>query len=281
MLGAGMYGTQPCPKDLNPHQVLAMRYGIVATLLAAAAACAQQPISNPAPAFETASIRPAKLTNGCFSMLPPGGTQYAVTCLTLKNLIGIAYKSGHIEGGGPALDAYYDLRATVAGDKPWTNETVAPMMKQLLIERFHLVVHPGTRELPGYVLVVAKSGVKLHSTQPDLSAQGQKAGESSANFTAPGYVQGRSMNSKGIADLLGAALHAPVADQTGLTGIYNIDLRYAPDSLLNSNPGNESDSSLPSFFTAVEEQLGLRLKAQKVSVDTVIVDHVDPEPTPN
>jgi uncharacterized protein (TIGR03435 family) len=258
-----------------------MRYRIVVALFTAAAACAQQPVANPALAFETASIRPAKLTNGCFSMLPPGGAQYAVTCLTLKNLIGIAYKSDRIEGGGPALDAYYDLRATVPADKPWTNETVVPMMKQFLIERFHLAVHPGKRELPGYALVLAKSGVKLHSTEPDRAAQGQKAGEPSANFTAPGYVQGRSMNSKQIADLLGSALHAPVADHTGLTGIYNIDLRYAPDSLLNSNSGDESDSNLPSFFTAVEEQLGLKLEAKKVIVDTVVVDHVDAEPTPN
>jgi uncharacterized protein (TIGR03435 family) len=258
-----------------------MRYGIVFTLLIAATACAQQNVADPAPAFETASIRPAKLTDGCFSMLPPGGSQYAVTCLTLRNFIEIAYKLDHVEGGGPALDAYYDLRATVPGDKPWTTETVGPMIKQLLIERFHLAVHTGKRELPGYSLVVAKSGVKLHSTEPNRAAQGQKAGESSANFTAPGYVQGRSVNSKGIAGLLSSALHATVEDHTGLTGIYDIDLRYAPDSLLSSNADNESDSNLPSFFSAVEEQLGLRLKAQKVIVDTVVVDHVDLEPTPN
>jgi len=256
-----------------------MRYGILVALLIATGACAQQPVTDAA--FETASIRPAKLTDGCFSMLPPGGTQYALTCVTLKNLIGIAYRSDQIEGGGPALNAYYDLRATVPADKPWTNETVAPMIKQLLIERFHLTVHPGKRDLPGYALVLAKSGAKLHSIEPDRTAQGQKAGEPSANFTAPGYVQGRSMDSKGIAGLLGSALHAPVADHTGLTGIYNIDLRYAPDSLLHSNSGEESDPNLPSFFTAVEEQLGLRLQSQKVTVDTIVVDHVDLEPTPN
>lgn len=263
------------------NQVLLMRYGIFVILFSAAAACAQQPNANPAPAFETASIHPAKLTNGCFSMLPPGGIQYAVACLTLKNLIEIAYSSGYVEGGGSALDAYYDLRATVPSDKPWTNETIAPMMKQFLIERFHLVVHTGKREISGYSLVLAKSGSKLHSTDPDRAVQGQKAGESSANFIAPGYVQGRSLNSKAIAGLLGDALHAPVADHTDLSGIYNMDLRYAPESLPGSNSDKESDASLPSFFTAVEEQLGLKLQSQKVVVDTVVVDHVDPEPTPN
>lgn len=258
-----------------------MQYRIVLALLTAATSFAQQPVANPDVAFETAAIHPAKLTNGCFSMLPPGGTQYAVSCVTLKNLIAIAYKSDRIEGGGPALDAYYDFRATVPGDKPWTNESVAPMMKQFLIERFHLAVHPGKRELPGYAIVLARSGDKLHSTAPDRAAQGQKAGESSANFIAPGYVQGRGIDSKSIAVLLSAALHVPVVDHTGLTGLYNVDLRYAPDSLSNSSPDNESDSNLPSFFTALEEQLGLRLQSQKVDVDTVVVDHVDLEPTPN
>ena len=258
-----------------------MRYRIFVLLFVTAAALAQQPNVGPAAAFETASIHPVKVTPGCFSMLPPGGIQYAVTCLTLRNLIQIAYESGHVEGGGAALDATYDLRATAPGGIPWTNKTISPMMKQLLVERFHLAVHAGKRELSGYSLVVAKSGSKLKPTEADPSVRGQKAGESSANFVAPGYVQARSANSRGVAGLLGMALHAPVEDHTELSGIYNIDLRYAPESLPDSNPGKESNANLPSFFTAVEEQLGLRLQPQKVVVDTVVVDHADPEPTPN
>ena len=157
-------------------------------LLATAACYAQQPGATPAPAFETASIHPAKLTPGCFSMLPPGGVQYAVTCLTLRNFIEIAYGTSYIGGGGSALDEYYDFRATVPGDKSWNSSTIAPMMKQFLIESFHLAVHSGTRELSGYALVVGKSGSKLKATQADPTVQGQKAGESTANFTAPGYV---------------------------------------------------------------------------------------------
>jgi uncharacterized protein (TIGR03435 family) len=81
--------------------------------------------------------------------------------------------------------------------------------------------------------------------------------------------------------LFSNALHTPVVDHTGLTGTYNIDLQYAPESLPGSNPSNESNASLPSFFTAVEEQLGLRLQSQKVAADTVVVDHADAQPTPN
>jgi uncharacterized protein (TIGR03435 family) len=258
-----------------------MRSQIAFALLAAANCVAQQPVANPAIAFETAAIHPARLTNNCFSKLPPGGAQYALTCVTLKNLIGMAYNTDQIEGGGPALDAYYDFRATVPGDKPWTNESVAPMMKQFLQERFHLATHMGKREVPGYVLVIAKSGTKLHPTQPDAAILGHKAGEGSPNFLMPGYVQGRSVDSQTIAQLLSQTLKIPVVDQTGLTGVYNIDLRYSPSSLGNSSPDKEPDSDLPSFFTAVEEQLGLKLESQKVETETLIVDHVDAEPAPN
>jgi uncharacterized protein (TIGR03435 family) len=237
------------------------------------AAQSQQGSALPQSAFEVASIRPAHLTQGCFSMLPPGGTQYAVTCFTLRNLIGIAYKTSYIDGGGSALDTYYDVRATAPGGVPWTFDTVHPMMQQLLSERFHLRVHTGKRELSGYGLFVAKGGSKLHPAAPGPVAQGQKAGEPSRNFIYPGQVQGRSVNASGIAGLFSALEHAPVVDHTGLSGTFNVDLSYAPD--------NSTDSNLPSFFTAIEEELGLKLKPEKVTVDTVVIDHVDDAPTPN
>lgn len=225
------------------------------------------------PAFETASIRPTQLTPGCFSALPPGGTHYDLTCVTLRFLIEDAYSTRYIDGGGNALDAYYDLRATTSDGIPWTPDTVRPMIRQLLADRFHLVVHTGKRQVSGYAMVVAKGGPRLHSVAADSVVQGQKAGRPSQNFIATGRAQGRGMDSAGIAALLSAAVHAPVVDRTGLTGLFNVDLSFAPDNSTNSN--------LPSFFTAVEEQLGLKLQPEKVSVDTVVVDHVDTAPTPN
>lgn len=212
------------------------------------------------------------MSMGCFSMLPPGGTQYAITCLTLRNLIEMAYDTSYIEGGGKELDTHYDVRAST-GEKPWTQESIRPMMRQLLAQRFHLVVHEGKREISGYRLVIAKGGAKVQPVSSESIPKGQKAGEPSPNFVYPGHVQGRGMNAYGIAGLFTAVLHAPVKDATGLTGNFNIDLSYAPD--------NSTDSNLPSFFTAIEEQLGLRLEPAKVTVDTLVIDHVDTEPTPN
>lgn len=232
---------------------------------------AQEAIRASGPSFETASIHPSHMSPGCFSMLPPGGTQYAVTCLTLRNLIQIAFSTNYIDGG-KELDAHYDVRAST-GETPWTQKSIQPMMRQLLAQRFHLAVHEGKRDLSGYRLVVGKGGSKLQSISSESTPKGQKAGEGAPNFVYPGRVEGRGLGARGIADLLSVVLHAPVADDTGLKGVFNIDLKYAPD--------NSADSDLPSFFTAIEEQLGLKLQPGKVTVDTLVVDHVDAEPTAN
>ncbi|WP_263384655.1 TIGR03435 family protein [Granulicella arctica] len=237
------------------------------------AAQAQQLAAPPQPAFGAASIRPSHLTPGCFSMLPPGGSQYELTCVPLRILIQMAYKLNYIDGGDGAVDAYYDLRATAADGSPLTPDSVRPMMQQLLNERFHLKVHPGKRELSGYGLFVSKNGPKLHAVAADSVTQGQKAGEPSQNFISSGRVQGRGVTLSGLAGLLALVEHTPVVDHTGLSGTFNVDLTYAPDS--------STDTDLPSFFTALEEQLGLRLKPEKVSVDTLVIDHVDETPTSN
>lgn len=115
--------------------------GIIA-LFPTTAPRAQQTNGVAEATFDTASIHPSHMSMGCFSMLPPGGTQYAATCVTLRNLIELAYGTSYVEGGGKALDAYYDVRAST-GEKPWTQESIQPMMRQFLAQRFHLVVHEG------------------------------------------------------------------------------------------------------------------------------------------
>jgi uncharacterized protein (TIGR03435 family) len=246
---------------------------VILTGLTWSAVQSQQGDALPQPAFEAVSIRPSHLTPGCFSILPPGGTQYALSCVTVRNLIQMAYSTSYIDGGGDAVDTYYDLRAATPDGNPWTLDTVRPMMQQLLRERFHLSMHAGKRELSGYGLFAAKSGPKLQPVAPESVTQGQKAGESSQNFSAPGHAQGRGLKPSGIASLFSLVEHAPVVDHTGLSGTFNIDLTYAPDS--------STDSDLPSLYTAIEEQLGLKLKPEKVTVDTLVIDHVDGTPTPN
>jgi uncharacterized protein (TIGR03435 family) len=209
-------------------------------------------------------------------MLPPGGTHYVITCIPLKTYIAQAWNldSDNIQGG-PArvLAKPYDLSATTPDGQPWTYDSLRPMLQQMLIDRFHLAVHEGTKQVSGYALVVAKGGSKLKPTEVEASKLGQKAGVPMENSLLPGYVRGRGLNMSGIAGMLSIPTHSTVVDQTGFTGTFNFDLHF-------SKP-EDTDSNYPPFNTAVEEQLGLKLEPQKVTVRTLIIDHIDSEPTAN
>jgi uncharacterized protein (TIGR03435 family) len=208
-------------------------------------------------------------------MLPPGGTHYVVTCIPLRVLIAMAWKihPDNIQGGdSQALNAAYDLSAVTPNDQPWTQDSIRPMLRQLLTERFHVAVHPGTKQVSGYILIVAKGGSKLKPAK-FAAPQGQPAGQGFSNSIFPGYLRARGADLNVIASLLSAPAGATVVDRTDISGVFDIDLHFAPQS--------DRESTLPDFFTAVEEQLGLKLQPQKVTVNTLLVDHADSAPTPN
>jgi uncharacterized protein (TIGR03435 family) len=233
---------------------------VLSTLLGSSA-WTQQPVSAQGTGFEASSIRPARVEPGCYSILPPGGTQYAITCVTLRQLIAMAWKlhPDNIEGGDAnALSTYYDLRATVPAGQPWTPSTVQPMLRQFLIDRFHVAAHRGTKKVGGYALTVAKGGPKLRPAESDSAQQGIKAGQSYQNYIVPGAIQGRGADLSLIA---------------ALSGVYNIDLHYATE--------DTTGADAPDLFEAVEQQLGLSLRPEKITLDTLVIDHVDNEPTPN
>ena len=96
-----------------------------------------------------------------------------------------------------------------------------------------------------------------------------------SNFITLTHVQGRAETTSEIATLFSLVLRQRVADHMGLPGNYNVDLDFAP---LN---GTDSSSPFPSFFSAVEDKLGLKLHPEQVTVPTLVIDHVDATPTPN
>jgi len=253
-----------------------LQFLFVVALLALSNTAHAQQAPKAAIAFETAAIHPSHVTPGCSSIPPPGSSHFDATCLTLRNMVEIAFKPEYpdsIEGPQHALDSHYDVRASLPDGVTWNYESLRPLMQQLLIERFHLTYHFETKSVSGYEITTDKSGVKLTLISPDAVKRGTKAGELSQNSFAPGHIQGRGIDADGIAGMLSLAVRIPVVNHTGLTGLYNMDLRYAPD---------ESPSSdQPSFPTAIKEQLGLNLKAAKVPVKTIVIDHVDEVPIPN
>lgn len=157
----------------------------------------------------------------------------------------------------------YTVRAKPEGDAALTEEQYQSLLQDLLRRRFHLAVHRETRQVSGYELVVAKSGLKL-----------QPAPKSDAMaYILSNGLQCPSVSIKTLASLLARPVGHPVVDKTSLTGTYKLDLKFAPN--------NVPDSDLPDIFTAVQEQLGLKLESKKVPAEFLVIDHVDKTPTEN
>jgi uncharacterized protein (TIGR03435 family) len=141
-----------------------------------------------------------------------------------------------------------------------TRETLALCLQRFLAERFKLVAHRETQERKGYALVVAKSGSKMKAA---------KDGPPLMSALRPDSLRARSVEMDTLAQILGESLAGqPVVNETGLAGTYEFTMTFAPEGA--------TDSSLPSVFTALEEQLGLKLERRTaVPVEMLIIDHVE------
>jgi uncharacterized protein (TIGR03435 family) len=144
-----------------------------------------------------------------------------------------------------------------------------PMLQPILADRFHLVFHFETRTLPAYALVVAKSGAKLKQIEPGTLPSGLKDPggiDMSRNETT---ATGVSMVP--LLHVLQMQLGRPVVDRTGLTGNYDFTLKFAP---AQASTDSQADTG-PSIFTAIQDQLGLKLEPVKAPVQVLVVDHID------
>jgi len=141
------------------------------------------------------------------------------------------------------------------------------MVKKLIADRFQLKFHFEKRAQTVYVLTLAKNGPKLTKSQSD------PARSVGLGFGPPGNFGATNATMADIAEALGqGALDRPVIDQTGLAGRYNLRLKWTPVEMPSEAPG--SDTS-PDLFTAVQEQLGLKLVPTHAPVDVMVIDHVE------
>jgi uncharacterized protein (TIGR03435 family) len=155
-------------------------------------------------------------------------------------------------------------------DQPVEDDAVMnAMLQRLLADRFKLVLHRETRSLEAYVLEVDKKGAKL------AVAMGGESSTNTSTNQAGVTISAHNTGMELLAEDLARAVDLPVVDQTGLKGIYNFTLHWTPDDLRTAN---NADSI--SIFTAIEEQLGLRLHATKAPVQVLVIDHVE-KPSPN
>ncbi len=244
------------------------------------------------PSFEVATIKPHAPDDHrmLFHTLPGG--RFTATGVTLKSLIGAVYdlQDYQISNGPKWTES--DTWDIVATTDDGSNSKTAERIQALMEDRFKLGFHRETREMPVYALVVAKGGPKFSEDEGECPAQPPGPPPPPAPGKAPArpcgrlykgrnYVYGDKMHLSQIILALSSTLGRTVIDKTGLTGKYDIDLKWTPDQgpALVAPPGapppQPPDPSGPSIFTAIQEQLGLRLESQKGPVEVLIIDHVE------
>jgi uncharacterized protein (TIGR03435 family) len=233
--------------------------------------------------FQVASIKPNGSGDpGSSWSMSPGET--VMHNITLKQFIGIAYDVRDYSLSGPAwisterfdMNARTPAEVTAAKDSVRRAHLFQAAMQALLADRFKLVVHRETRNMPAYALVVAKGGLKI---APDESEGGSTTTDKNGKLTATRISMAR------MAGWLANDMSYPVTDKTEIAGVFSFRLEYTPERNLSATgPGenaHSSDSSAPSIFTALQEQLGLKLEPQKLPVDIIVVDNVARVPTEN
>jgi uncharacterized protein (TIGR03435 family) len=159
----------------------------------------------------------------------------------------------------------------------------------LLEDRFWLKVHRDTRDLAVYMMTVAKGGLKIRAAKEGscIPLDLNHADQASPNFC--GRMTGKGNGVQMTDDAYGMSmaeiaswflanrLDRPVIDKTGLAGLFDAHLEFARDSAPTTldNPGASADTAAPSIFTAVQEQLGLKLTADRGPVEVLVIDHVE------
>jgi uncharacterized protein (TIGR03435 family) len=251
--------------------------------------------------FEVATIKQVKSSIDSFGRMGVTNTPdgFRATSASMKVLIQQAYgvESYQVSGAPDWLNSdVYDvdakMDATVADalQKLSPNDrTVARqrMLQNLLADRLKLTIRRESKELQIYALVIAKNGPNLKEEKPGDSAPNNSTGDIPVGTgTVSGGGRGGPLIGRGVpvpnlARLLTAIVRRPVIDQTGLTGKYNFTLQWTPDdSQFPTSSGIQESTApdpngRPNLFTAIQEQLGLKLESQKGQVEMIVIDHVE------
>ena len=242
------------------------------------------------PAFEVASVKLNKSANARpkEEFFP---NRYVATYLTLRTLIYAAYgipygRWDYLAGARDWMDSErFDVEGKVeegtipvnlsANDR---NDQIRAMLRALLAERFQLTVHREIKEVPVYDMVAAKNGPKLQNAAGDRECQGIPVGSTACAGRFTGGMrlglEGKAVDLSELAQFLSAIADRPVRDKTGIMGLFDIKttpFKPGPGSLVE---GNADPETLPTIFTMLPEQLGLRLVPSKAPVEVLVIDSV-------
>lgn len=239
----------------------------ITTAMSMAGIATAQSHTAVSPSFEVASVHQVPKGGGYTSISPPGSARFFARNASMKLLIEMAFGVQDYQIAGKNVgwidSELYDIEAKSEGDVSLSYEQLKPLLQHLLEQRFKLEVHHEQKEIQGYALKVAKNGSKLQASK-------ETAGMA---YILSNGIRGPSVSMSSLAAMLAHPVGRPVVDKTGVTGEYSIKLNFAPDGA--------TDSPYPSIFTALQEQLGLKLEPQKVAVDMLVIDSLEKVPSAN
>jgi uncharacterized protein (TIGR03435 family) len=242
--------------------------------------------ANADPAFEVATIKPNNSGAGTLQGMNINGRNFTSRNASLGDLISIAYglHAKQIVGAPGWIDSdRYDIAALPDQEGEPNLQQVKIMIQKFLVDRFSFKFHHEKRDLSAYVLAVARSGQKLTPTEskgalPGLGFRGGPGGlvlgvqnASMSDFT--GFLQS-------------IVLDRPVVDQTALPGKFDFTVKFTPDdSQFNGHApklpaSTDTIEQAPDLYTAIQQQIGLKLTVEKIPVDVLVIDHVE-KPSPN
>jgi uncharacterized protein (TIGR03435 family) len=275
---------------MNRHTAGVTLLAVGVCLAAAGAPSAQAP-APAAASFDVASVKPNKDGGPSSVRVTPGG-MLSVTNNNLRNIIRNAWNisNDQIVGGPDWLDSdRFDI--TAKASRPFSQDEARGMLKALLAERFGLVTRNETRELPVYVLVLARKdgalGPQMRKSDLDCAAlfaavtAGGKMPERLPNGNLPcgisvraaqGLVVASPASMEQLTRNLVGGVGRIVVDKTGLQGYYDFTLNFAPESVPGAPAAPAADVTAPSLFTAMQEQLGLRLEPGREPVQVLVID---------
>jgi uncharacterized protein (TIGR03435 family) len=248
-------------------------------------------------AFEVAAIRPNTSGSPVVQLNPPVGGRFRAVNVTVRMLLMRAWrmKDFQITGGPDWMNSErFDISAesTESGIDEVRYRT---MLQTLLADRFQLKLHRDSKQMPVYDLVTTRNGLKLpegefkcfeHDSPPPPPARGQPAPTVCGGFLMDGtHLEGRRIAMPQFVNALANMLGRPVIDQTHYEGSFDVHLEFAPEGIAPASGGGfgapslaadaGSDSSKPSFFTAIQKQMGLRIQADKAPVDILVIDRIE------
>jgi uncharacterized protein (TIGR03435 family) len=265
------------------------------------------------PSFEVASIKPSDPGQRGSSIMNQPGGRLVIRAVPLRALMTFAYRVRDFQvSGGPGWVGTdrWDMEARAEEGSitpptglpdPNTPDPMAIRLQSLLEDRFQLKLHRETRDLPIYELSIAKGGSKMKLSEDQTPYQPPERGAPPPPPMQPGGAMPRFSMRMGRGNLEGVAMDIPnivqafssqfgrtVVDKTGLKGLYDLKLQWTPDLAALGGPagpgGPEAappiDPNGPSIFTAIQEQLGLKLDSTKGPVDVLVIDSVQ-KPTEN